>query len=261
MLTLVDTPEELEKLADDSRKILDSILEGAKIDEDGISVGAETVFIEDGSTLDNRLYYINDGVFKLFCFGKMVRIYENGDLLGLEQLFGMSGYKIRSEFGSTLTAYNSDKLWKFLRKKKKFFLWQEYVAQQIYLSNMITALHIGESVRPEISVRKYEPGQTIIEEGTDPDEIFEMMRGEADVYVKGNVVGSITDGEVFGEISFLVGEPRSATVKAKDDCMVTVVKGSEFELLAKHQPKMVLKMASGLANRVVNLNRLVTHYS
>ena len=71
-----------------------------------------------------------------------------------------------------------------------------------------------ETSQPQTAVSVHEPGELLIREGDQSTCIFEMIGGEAEVVVGGNIVGQIHSGEFFGEFTFLVEAPRSATVRA-----------------------------------------------
>ena len=74
-----------------------------------------------------------------------------------------------------------------------------------------------ESVK-SIKLGKYEKGETIITEGETDDTIFLLVKGAVAVfknrrYEKNRLVGVLKEKEVFGEMSLLLDEPRSATVR------------------------------------------------
>lgn len=69
--------------------------------------------------------------------------------------------------------------------------------------------------------KKYKAGEVIIREGEDNRDLYILSGGTLEVSVKNKdkkvVVGEIISPEILGEISFLNGSPRTATVAAKTD--------------------------------------------
>lgn len=114
-----------------------------------------------------------------------------------------------------------------------------------------------EQPKPKTSITMHEPGAILIREGDKSDSVYEMIGGEAEVLVAGNIVGEIKTGEFFGEYTFLVEEPRSATVRAISHCTVQEVSAPEFEKLIQNRPQIILEMARELAKRLHSTNQKV----
>ena len=114
-----------------------------------------------------------------------------------------------------------------------------------------------ESANPQTAITLHEPGDILIREGDQSNCIYEMIGGEAEVLVAGNVVGQIKMGEFFGEYTFLVQEPRSATVRALSHCTIQEISAEEFEVLIQNRPQIMLEMARELARRLHATNQKV----
>lgn len=69
--------------------------------------------------------------------------------------------------------------------------------------------------------RKFKAGEVIIREGEDNRDLYILSDGVLEVSVRSEnkkiVVGEIASPDILGEISFLNGSPRTATVSAKTD--------------------------------------------
>ena len=81
-------------------------------------------------------------------------------------------------------------------------------------------------------VEKKAQGATVVREGDKGDALYAVGRGRVVVHTASNddepsttnrarvYLGALTEGDFFGEFSFLTQSPRSATVEAASDCLV-----------------------------------------
>ena len=58
------------------------------------------------------------------------------------------------------------------------------------------------------------PGECIVEQGEEGSSAFLIISGSFNVEINKKVVGSMSSGEIFGELSLILGEQRKATVRA-----------------------------------------------
>lgn len=58
------------------------------------------------------------------------------------------------------------------------------------------------------------PDQYVFNENDKGDKAYLIISGSFDVERKGKKVGKMSDGEIFGELSLILGETRKASVKA-----------------------------------------------
>ena len=96
-------------------------------------------------------------------------------------------------------------------------------------------------------------GEAVIEEGTEGDSLFLLLRGTAHVTVvkQGtNVrVGGLRTGDCFGEMSLLTGERRSATVRAEGDCYVMEISKPVMAEVLRDSPQCLEQLSELLARR------------
>ncbi len=86
------------------------------------------------------------------------------------------------------------------------------------------------------SVENKKSGELILEQGKEAYYAYVMIEGKADVYRNVNnrqiFVGTIEEGEIFGILSFITSDKRSATVIANSDVKVGLIsKGTLMENL------------------------------
>lgn len=100
--------------------------------------------------------------------------------------------------------------------------------------------------------------QTLLKEGERSDSMFWVQSGQLVVTKRKGaeeiVLGHIYSGELVGEISFLDGEPRSATVKAVAETELIEIPQEAIEALYKSQPKWLEILVKTLAERLRKAN-------
>ena len=96
--------------------------------------------------------------------------------------------------------------------------------------------------------RTYAPDGYIVREGEMGKEIYFISHGKVEI-ISGKdekLHGSLEDGEYFGDLSFLLKEKRTASVRTATYCEVFVLSSEDFDRIKKEYPefKDVLKKAS-----------------
>ena len=109
---------------------------------------------------------------------------------------------------------------------------------------------------------RYEPGTLIIREGEPGDSIFVIGSGSADVLlsVKGEpeiLLAVIRRGETFGEMGFFERRPRSATVRAREACVVLEVKGDALRRLCDVRPEIGFRLLLQVSERLRRNNEKI----
>jgi small-conductance mechanosensitive channel/CRP-like cAMP-binding protein len=88
-------------------------------------------------------------------------------------------------------------------------------------------------------LKSYARNDDLVTEGQPGDSMFIVTKGQTKVVIKGPnrsevLVANKASGDFFGEMCLLTGDPRSATVRAADDCEVIVIDKQAFsEILLK----------------------------
>jgi CRP-like cAMP-binding protein len=99
----------------------------------------------------------------------------------------------------------------------------------------------------------YNQGEIILKEGESSSFIHILKRGKLGVY-KGDV--KVTElkgnGLIFGEMSSILGRPRTSTVKAEQECEVLIYRGG-IEGIIRKFPSITQKILVLLAERLENL--------
>jgi CRP/FNR family cyclic AMP-dependent transcriptional regulator len=93
--------------------------------------------------------------------------------------------------------------------------------------------------------------QVLTKEGTIGEEAFLIVSGNAHCTIGDQAeVANLGPGDLFGEMSLLDGERRSATVIADTDMTVTVFERREFVRLVEASPVVAMKLLAAMAARL-----------
>jgi CRP-like cAMP-binding protein len=77
----------------------------------------------------------------------------------------------------------------------------------------------------------------IVRKGDPGPEMFLICRGQVEVLSdSGGVIATLKEGDIFGELAVLLGEKRTATVRAKTPCDLFVLEKNDFNrILREHE--------------------------
>src|SRR5947208_1647432 len=99
----------------------------------------------------------------------------------------------------------------------------------------------------EVEVEK---GAVLTKEGMPGRECFVVSEGKATARLRGKKLASYGPGDVFGEMSLLDNEPRSATIIADTDMVLFVVDSRSFWGLCEEAPAVARKIMKAIAQRL-----------
>ncbi len=106
----------------------------------------------------------------------------------------------------------------------------------------------------QLTHRPLAVGEVVVRQGQPGDSLFILKEGLLRVSIAGNggretVVGEIQPGQVFGEMSLLTGEPRSATITASLSGLALELSRPALAPLLQSRPDLVRHLGQVLANR------------
>lgn len=104
--------------------------------------------------------------------------------------------------------------------------------------------------------RHFAPGEIVFTEGESTREAYILLKGTLEVVKNSEVVAEITEeGSFIGEMAVLLGDPRTATIRAKIDTDLGVVTDKNFDTLVQKMPTVAYKLAKSLAFRLKETTR------
>lgn len=93
-------------------------------------------------------------------------------------------------------------------------------------------------------------GSVICEENTAGEEMYILQTGSIDVEIGGNRVATIDKkGTVIGEMALLLNEKRTATLKANNNAVITVIKKSELRDICEKESGLLKNVTCSLAQK------------
>lgn len=94
-------------------------------------------------------------------------------------------------------------------------------------------------------------GQIVCKEDDPGDSFYIILSGAVEVLSEkaDQYIATLHEGEFFGEISLLLGTPRTATVKTREDAILFVVERHDLQKLLIEQPNLADQIAQKLSER------------
>lgn len=101
-------------------------------------------------------------------------------------------------------------------------------------------------------------GSVLIREGETGDTSYYLHMGRVALYkggTGGTRLGQIEQGELFGEMAYLLNEPRTATVVAETEVTVLALPPKILEDLMRHSAPLSRRIIAGLCQRLKAMNQ------
>ena len=115
-----------------------------------------------------------------------------------------------------------------------------------------------DELASSVHTRTYLPKEAIVRQGDPGDEFFIVCSGEAKVLLDANgketQVATLKEGQFFGEMALLTGEPRSATVCAITQMAVLVVSKSAMGKVFTADSTLIEQISAIIADRQYHLS-------
>jgi small-conductance mechanosensitive channel len=116
---------------------------------------------------------------------------------------------------------------------------------------------------PEVTVLKFGAGEVIVREGDQGESLYLIRDGTVEV------IALAADGQqvhirdlkrpaFFGEIALMTGEPRNATIRARNDAELLELSRDGFTELFKAHPETAAKIGEVIALRMTETRELLT---
>lgn len=115
------------------------------------------------------------------------------------------------------------------------------------------------------TTRLYAPGETVVHQGDEDDELFIIERGQVAVLIESDggapasEVTRLKKGQFFGEMALITGERRRASVRAITECELIVIGHDAFQEILSGSPHLAEELSRVLAERQTMLDDLAAN--
>ncbi len=205
--------------------------------------------------LNTRLFLIAEGQVFYRVRGKLVAVFEEGDLVGLTRSLNLNEGLFSCIESVALIPYERDELIAHVSADSKLQKnWTHYLVANIAFYQQSLAQEIRAEFQPQAGFVHFNEGETIIRQGDVADKVYTLLDGSADAICDGVKVGDINANEIFGALAVFTRQNRIASVVATSDCSVLAVRKEEFVDLIDHQPQICLGLIEEMATKINQLN-------
>lgn len=210
------------------------------------------IFDEQPNT---RLYRIEEGQVFYRVRGKLVTVFEEGDLVGITRSLNLNEGLYGCNDHLVLSPFDRDQLMSHVVSDIKLQKhWTHYLVCMQAFHQQALAQEIRAEFQPQAGFLHFHAGDTIIQQGEKAERVYTLLEGSADAICDGTKVGEIHAGEIFGALAVFTRQTRMASVVATSDSMVLAVRKEEFVDLIDHQPQICLSLIEEMAAKINQLN-------
>ncbi len=125
--------------------------------------------------------------------------------------------------------------------------------RQRVLARVLAITPVFEGVPPDarmalaenFELRTFDKGETVVREGEKGDTFYLIRSGSVDVFTRGMgkgdeqvSLGTMHEGDFFGEVALLTDKPRTATVVARDKVELMELSRANFDKIANKYPSV-----------------------
>ena len=145
---------------------------------------------------------------------------------------------------------------KIARKEAQVEDTVDYVCNLSFFENFNTEQ--VKEILTASSVLKVSKGSVIVTEGEIDDSLYIILSGKIDVLKNKTKINVIDRGQCFGEMAYLSGHPRTATLKANTDCILMKISATLMDRVSKSLQLLFMKsFAITLVNRISKNNEFI----
>jgi len=119
------------------------------------------------------------------------------------------------------------------------------VLERVPLFQALSKRHLRK-VERLAELKRFKKGDVVVKAGAKGDSFYVILEGDAEVKTPAGHKHKLTEGDYFGELALLDGQPRAATVTALDHLTTATISRIPFQQLLKDEPTIGTGLAHGL---------------
>ncbi len=166
-------------------------------------------------------------------------------------------FNIVDRMNKNMKGSNNQQIKNFINEKECTLPYRKGKA----FSNIIPQKIAIDGIKINDFTKEYKAGAVICRQNQESGDLFILNRGKINVLLDDEEISTIAEpGTVFGEMSLLLNEPRSATLVAQNDSVINVINKASLNALSKQKPDFFLKLVVTLWERLKNNISLISDF-
>lgn len=208
---------------------------------------------------ENQLFLLIDGVIDNSTDDRLLFYLQQGGLIGLRHGLNLPHWQYSHNEPVRLLPYERRDFFQHIYSSEKrqeqftFYL----LGQTTLLIEAFARLKQVE-VTPTTGFEHFAEGEKLICQGDSAEHVFVIIEGHAEAWVNGQKVGDVQKDEIFGAMSVLINEPRTATVIATEPCTVMTIPKEHFLPLMQSNPRIAHSLIESMARRINLMNKEIS---
>ncbi|MDR9862718.1 MULTISPECIES: Crp/Fnr family transcriptional regulator [Pseudomonas] len=207
----------------------------------------------------DQVFLLTEGVISGYIGARPLFYWQEGDLIGLQRGDAWTDCRLCSDGPLRLQPYRrSDVFQHLFADTHRADQFVEYLLGQMAILVHAVAELKPREFRSTNGFKRVEAGEVLIQQGDAADHVFVIIDGHAEAFVDGHKVGEVPKDEIFGAMAVFTGEPRNATVIAREASTVMLIPGDQFLSMTRSNPKIAHSLIESMARRISQLNGQIT---
>ncbi|MGF1484015.1 MAG: cyclic nucleotide-binding domain-containing protein [Opitutales bacterium] len=137
---------------------------------------------------------------------------------------------------------------------------QQAIINALSECQLFDSLDAGQlrSLSNKVQVLNLPSGETLFKEGDLGETLYFIIRGECNVIKEDDMgheihLASVQEGRILGEMAIVDNSPRSATVRARRECVLIALDRETFDAMSQTRADIAVEILRNIA-RLLSLN-------